>query len=75
LGIGLDLQHNGRLSASVLQLPETTSLQEALAVIRAHGVRARYENFIDALQPPVKILQDILAVIWSMHDTVLAFTA
>jgi adenylate kinase len=30
---------------------------------------------IDALQPPVKVLQDILAVIWSMHDTVLPFTA
>jgi adenylate kinase len=30
---------------------------------------------IDALQPPVKVLQDILVEIWSMHDTVLAFTA
>jgi len=30
---------------------------------------------IDALQPPVKVLQDILAVIWSMHETVLPFTA
>ena len=30
---------------------------------------------IDALQPPVKVLQDILVVIWSMHDSVLAFTA
>jgi aldehyde dehydrogenase len=34
------------MSASVLQLPETTSVQEALAVLRADGVRARYENFI-----------------------------
>jgi len=34
------------MSVSVLELPETTSVQEALAVLRAHGVRARYENFI-----------------------------
>jgi adenylate kinase len=30
---------------------------------------------IDALQPPVKVLQDILAVIWSTHDAVMAFNA
>src|SRR5271167_159663 len=34
------------MSVSVFELPETTSVQEALAVLRAHGVRARYENFI-----------------------------
>ena len=34
------------MSVSVLELPETTSVQEALAVLRAHGVHARYENFI-----------------------------
>ena len=34
------------MSVSVLQLTETTSVQEALAVLRAHGIRARYENFI-----------------------------
>src|SRR5580700_6761559 len=30
---------------------------------------------IDALQPPVKVLQDILGVIWSTHDAVMAFNA
>src|ERR1700688_570850 len=28
---------------------------------------------IDALQPPVKVLKDILGVIWSTHDAVMAF--
>jgi adenylate kinase len=32
-------------------------------------------TIIDALQPPVKVLQDMLAVIWSMHDSVMPFTA
>ena len=30
---------------------------------------------IDALQPPVKVLQDVLGVIWSTHDAVMAFNA
>jgi adenylate kinase len=30
---------------------------------------------IDTLQPPVKVLQDILGVIWSTHDAVMAFNA
>jgi adenylate kinase len=30
---------------------------------------------IDALQPPVKVLEDILGVIWSMHDAVMPFQA
>ena len=30
---------------------------------------------IDALQPPVKVLQDILAVIWNTRDGVLTFNA
>ena len=30
---------------------------------------------VDALQPPVKVLQDILGVIWSTHDAVMAFNA
>jgi aldehyde dehydrogenase len=34
------------MSVNVLHLPETTSVEEALALLRAHGVRARYENFI-----------------------------
>jgi len=31
---------------SLVSLPETTSLQEMLAVLRLHGVRARHGNFI-----------------------------
>ena len=30
---------------------------------------------IDALQPPVKVLVDIIEVIWSTHDAVMAFNA
>jgi len=30
---------------------------------------------IDALQPPVKVLLDIIGVIWSTHDAVMAFNA
>ena len=30
---------------------------------------------IDALQPPVKVLQDVLGVSWSTHDAVMAFNA
>jgi adenylate kinase len=30
---------------------------------------------VDALQPPVKVLQDILGVIWSTRDAVMAFNA
>jgi adenylate kinase len=30
---------------------------------------------IDALQPPVKVLVDIIEVIWRTHDTVMAFNA
>jgi aldehyde dehydrogenase len=31
---------------TLLNLPETTSVQEALAVLRLHGAHARFENFI-----------------------------
>jgi adenylate kinase len=34
-----------------------------------------FVTVIDALQPPVKVLQDILGVIWSTHDAVMAFNA
>jgi predicted component of type VI protein secretion system len=35
------------MSVSTLaNLTETTSVQEALAVLRVHGVQVRYENFI-----------------------------
>lgn len=30
---------------------------------------------IDALQPPVKVLLDIIGVIWSTHDAVMTFNA
>jgi len=30
---------------------------------------------IDALQPPVKVLQDIVEVIWSTHDAMMTFNA
>jgi len=30
---------------------------------------------VDALQPPVKVLQDIVSVVWTMHDRVMSFTA
>src|ERR1700757_3625642 len=32
-------------------------------------------TLVDALQPPVKVLQDILGVIWSKHDAELTFNA
>lgn len=32
--------------SSLVSLPETTSVQEMLAVLRLHGVQARYGNFI-----------------------------
>jgi aldehyde dehydrogenase len=32
--------------STVVNLPETTSVQEAVAILRAHGVRSRYDNFI-----------------------------
>jgi hypothetical protein len=30
---------------------------------------------VDALQPPVKVLQDILEVIWNTRDGVMTFNA
>ena len=32
--------------STLVNLPETTSVQEMLAVLRMHGVQARYNNFI-----------------------------
>lgn len=32
--------------STVVNFPETTSVQEAVAILRAHGVQARYGNFI-----------------------------
>ena len=31
---------------SATELPKTASVQEASAVLRAHGIRARYDNYI-----------------------------
>ncbi|MBV8097899.1 MAG: hypothetical protein JOZ31_01950, partial [Verrucomicrobia bacterium] len=32
--------------SNLVQAPETTAVQEMLAVLRLHGVKARYDNFI-----------------------------